>query len=57
MWGTCKLLNFSPLLFATLTIGQNLLTQKAPFQRPFRRFMHSLCKNESIPLWRKEIAT
>ena len=28
MWGTCKLVNFSWLLFSTLVIGQNLLTQK-----------------------------
>ena len=28
MWGTCKIVNFSWLLFSTLLIGQNLLTQK-----------------------------
>ena len=28
MWGTCKIVNFSWLLFSTLAIGQNLLTQK-----------------------------
>ena len=28
MWGTCKIINFSWLLFSTLVIGQNLLTQK-----------------------------
>ena len=28
MWGTCKIGNFSWLLFTTLVIGQNLLTQK-----------------------------
>ena len=28
MWGTCKIVNFSWLLFSTLMIGQNLLTQK-----------------------------
>ena len=28
MWGTCKIVNFSWLLFSTLVIGQNLLTQK-----------------------------
>ena len=28
MWGTCKIVNFSRLLFSTLVIGQNLLTQK-----------------------------
>ena len=58
MCGTCKIVNFSWLLFAALMIGQNLLTKKHPFKmefkyilshkRPFRRFMHSLCKNENI---------
>ena len=28
MWGTCKIVNFSWLLFSTLVIGKNLLTQK-----------------------------
>ena len=28
MWGTCKMVNFSWLLFSTLVIGQYLLTQK-----------------------------
>ena len=28
MWGTCKIVTFSWLLFSTLEIGQNLLTQK-----------------------------
>ena len=28
MWGTCKIVNFSWLLFSTLVIGQNLSTQK-----------------------------
>ena len=28
MWGTCKIVNFSWLLFSTLVIGQNLLAQK-----------------------------
>ena len=28
MWGKCKIVNFSWLLFSTLVIGQNLLTQK-----------------------------
>ena len=28
MWGTCKIVNFSWLLFSTLVIGQNLFTQK-----------------------------
>ena len=28
MWGTCKIVNFSWLLFSTLVISQNLLTQK-----------------------------
>ena len=25
-------------------------------KRPFSRFMHSLCKNENIPMWGKHIA-
>ena len=61
MWGTCKTVNFSWLLLSTLVIGQNLLTL---FQsgagkcillrkRPSCRFMHSLCKNENIPMWEK----
>ena len=28
MWGTCKIVNFSWLLFSTLVIGQNLSTRK-----------------------------
>ena len=28
MWETCKIVNFSWLLFSTLVIGQNLLTHK-----------------------------
>ena len=28
MWETCKIVNFSWLLFSTLVIGQNLITQK-----------------------------
>ena len=28
MWGTCKIVNFSWLLFSTLVIGQNLITKK-----------------------------
>ena len=32
MWGTFKIVNVSWLLFSTLVIGQNLLTQKTPFQ-------------------------
>ena len=28
MWETCKIVNFPWLLFSTLVIGQNLLTQK-----------------------------
>ena len=65
MWGTCKIVNVSWILFSTLVIGQNLLThtQKHPFKvecncillrkRPSCRFMHSLCKNENIPMWGK----
>ena len=66
MCGTCKIVNFSWSLFATLMIGQNLLTKKHSFKmelkyilsrkRPFSRFMHSLCKNENIPMWEKHIA-
>ena len=59
MWGTCKIVNFSWLLFSTVVIGQNLLTQKVECKcillrkRPSCRFMHSLCKNENIPIWGK----
>ena len=59
MWGTCKIVNFAWLLFSTLVIGQNLLTQKVECKcillrkRPSCRFMHSLCKNENIPMWGK----
>ena len=64
MRGTCKIGNFSWLLFSNLVIGQNLLTQKKhPFKveckcillrkRPSCRFMHSLCKNENISMWGK----
>ena len=59
MWGTCKIVNFSWLLFSTLVID----TKKHPFKvectyillhkRPSCRFMHSLCKNENIPMWGK----
>ena len=59
MWGKCKIVNVSWLLFSTLLIGQNLFTtKKHPFKveckcillsnRPPCRFMHSLCKNERI---------
>ena len=65
MCGTCKIVHFSWLLFSTLVIGQKLLTQKKhPFRveckcivllkRPSCRFMHSLCKNENIPMWGKQ---
>ena len=64
MWGTCKIVNFSWLLFSTLVIGENLLTQKKHCfkveckcillrKRPSCRFMHSLCKNKSISMWGK----
>ena len=64
MWGTCKIVNFFWLLFSTLVIGQNLLTQKNTLfkmedkcillrKRPSCRLMHSLCKNENIPMWGK----
>ena len=33
MWGTCKTVNFSWLLFPTFMIGQNLLTHK---KNPFK---------------------
>ena len=65
MWGTCKIVNFSWLLFSTLVIGQNLKTQKNTQTKwsvnlcillhkwPSCRFMHSLCKNKNIPMWGK----
>ena len=31
-WGTCKIVNFSWLLFATPMTGRNLLTPKTPFK-------------------------
>ena len=33
MWGTCKTVNFSWLLFLTLVIGQNNLTQKTTLSK------------------------
>ena len=33
MWGTCKIVNFSWLLFLTLVIGQNNLTQKTTLSK------------------------
>ena len=65
MWGTCKIVNFSWQLFLTLVIGQNNLTQKTTLSKwsvkcillhkwPSCRFMHSLCKNENIPMWGKQ---
>ena len=59
MWGTRKIVNFSWIFFSTFVIGQNLLTQKIKCKcillrkRPSCRLMHSLCKNENIPLWGK----
>ena len=35
MWGTCKIVNFSWLLFSTLVIGQNLLTKKDTLSNAF----------------------
>ena len=60
MKGTCKVVNFSWFLFATLTIGWNLLSKhkQTPFKNglhnlfcklPFCSFTHSLCENENIP--------
>ena len=42
MWGTCKTVNFSWLLFATLVTGQNLLTQKAPFKMEFKYIFYQV---------------
>ena len=62
MWGTCKIVNFPWLLFSTLVIdwSKSFNTKKHPFKveykcillrkRPSCRFMHSLCKNENIPM-------
>ena len=33
MWGTCKIVNFSWMLFSTLVIEQNLLTQLNTFSK------------------------
>ena len=60
MWGTCKIVNFSWLLFSTLVIGQNLLTQKNTLskwsvnafflrKRPSCRFMHSYVGKAPLP--------
>ena len=57
MWGTCKIVNSSWLLFLTLVICQNLLTQKNTFSKwSVNAFycvndLHvGLCKNENIPM-------
>ena len=68
MWGICKIVNFSWLLFANLMIGQNLFSlKKHPFKMELKYIllrkrpsvglcMHSLCKHENIPMWRRHIA-
>ena len=65
MWGTCKIVNFSCLLFSTLVIGQNLLIQKNTLSKwSVNAFycvnglhvglcIQALCKNENIPMWGK----
>ena len=59
MWGTCKTVNFSWLLFSTLVIGQNLLTQKNTLsKRSVNAFycvngLHVVYANENIPMWGK----
>ena len=60
MSGTCKTVNFSWLLFATLMIGRNPSKTKHPLKMefkdvlfcrmPFCKFMLSLCKNENTPM-------
>ena len=64
MWGTCKIVNFSWLLFSTLVIGQNLLTQKNTLSKwsvnafycvnGLHVYLCIFCvKNENIPMWGK----
>ena len=64
MWGTCKIVNFSWLLFTTLVIGQNLLTQKNTLSKWSVNALYcvnglhiGLCilcvKSENIPIWGK----
>ena len=65
MWESCKIVNFSWLLFSTPScdLSKSFNTKKHPFKvqfkcillrrRPSCRFMQSLCKNENIPLWGK----
>ena len=42
MSGTCKIVNFSWQLFATLKIGPNPLTKKNPLKMEFKDFL--FCK-------------
>ena len=63
MWGTCKIVNVSWLLFSTLVNGQNLLTQKNTLSKwAVNEFycvnglpvgLCILCKNDNIPMWGK----
>ena len=63
MWGTCKTVNLSWLLFSTRDWSKSFNTKKHAFKVeckctlfckwPSCRFMHSLCKNENIPMWGK----
>ena len=48
MWGTCKIVNFSWLLFSTLVIGQNLLTQKNTLSKWSVNVFY--CVNGNIPM-------
>ena len=58
MWGKCKVVNFSWLLFSTLVIGQNLLTQKKTLSKWSVNTFY--CVNglhvENIPMWESTVA-
>ena len=63
MWESCKIVNFLAIVFNSCDLSKSFNTKKRPFKvqfkcillrrRPSCRFMHSLCKNENIPLWGK----
>ena len=61
MWGTCKIKLFLAIVFNSCDLTKHTLKlplkMKCKFivsrKRPSCRFMHSLCKNENIPMWEK----
>ena len=48
MRGTCKIVNFSWLLFSTLVIGQNLLTQKNTLSKWSLRWLDTVFLSEYL---------